>query len=32
LNVTQRIEFLRFHLNRHQAQIERIKEVPHFPK
>ena len=31
LNVEQRIEFLRFHLNRHQAQIERIKADPNFP-
>lgn len=31
LNVLQRIEFLRFHLNRHQAQVERIKSAPAFP-
>lgn len=31
LNVTQRIEFLRFHLNRHQGQIERIKGHVDFP-
>lgn len=31
LNVVQRIEFLRFHLNRHQAQVERIKSDPGFP-
>lgn len=31
LNVTQRIEFLRFHLNRHQGQVERIKEHVLFP-
>lgn len=32
LNVVQRIEFLRFHLNRHQAQVERIKADPNFPR
>jgi len=32
LNVVQRMEFLRFHLNRHQKQIENIKAHPHFPK
>lgn len=32
LNVLQRMEFLRFHLNRHQAQVERIKSHPDFPK
>ena len=32
LNVVQRMEFLRFHLNRHQKQIERIKTHPDFPK
>lgn len=32
LNIIQRFEFLRFHLNRHQAQIERIKAHPDFPK
>ena len=31
LNVKQRIEFLRFHLNRHQGQVERIKADPNFP-
>lgn len=31
LNVTQRIEFLRFHLNRHEGQIERIKAHVLFP-
>ncbi len=31
LNVVQRMEFLRFHLNRHQAQVERIKLGPSFP-
>lgn len=32
LNVIQRMEFLRFHLNRHQKQIERIKSDSNFPK
>lgn len=32
LNVIQRFEFLRFHLNRHQKQIENIKAHPQFPK
>lgn len=31
LNVIQRMEFLRFHLNRHQKQIENIKTHPDFP-
>ena len=31
LNVIQRMEFLRFHLNRHQDQIERIKTHPNYP-
>jgi hypothetical protein len=31
LNVVQRMEFLRFHLNRHQRQIESIKEVDTYP-
>ncbi len=31
LNVVQRMEFLRFHLNRHQKQIENIKVHPDFP-
>ncbi|MEL6251148.1 MAG: DinB family protein [Bacteroidota bacterium] len=31
LNITQRLQFLRFHLNRHQNQIENIKSHPHFP-
>lgn len=31
LNVVQRIEFLRFHLDRHRAQVERIKSDPNFP-
>lgn len=32
LNVPQRMEFLRFHLERHQRQIENIKAHPDFPK
>jgi len=32
LNVIQRLEFLRFHLNRHQHQIENIKLHPNFPR
>lgn len=31
LDVIQRMEFLRFHLNRHQHQIENIKEHPNYP-
>jgi len=31
LNVVQRFEFLRFHLNRHQRQIENIKAHADFP-
>ncbi|HEY5824337.1 MAG TPA: DinB family protein [Cyclobacteriaceae bacterium] len=31
LNVVQRMEFLRFHLNRHQRQIENLKMHPSFP-
>ena len=31
LNVIQRLEFLRFHLNRHQRQIENIKSHRDFP-
>jgi hypothetical protein len=31
LNVIQRMEFLRFHLNRHQLQIENLKSHPGFP-
>lgn len=31
LNVIQRFEFLRFHLDRHSNQIERIKSDPKFP-
>jgi hypothetical protein len=32
LNVVQRLEFLRFHLNRHQLQVENIKAHPDFPR
>ena len=32
LNVIQRLEFLRFHLNRHQNQVENIKLHPSFPR
>ena len=32
LNVIQRMEFLRFHLKRHQRQIENLKTHPQFPK
>lgn len=31
LNVIQRLEFLRFHLQRHQQQVENIKKDPAFP-
>lgn len=31
LNVIQRFEFLRFHLDRHRNQIQKIKSHPHFP-
>lgn len=31
INVIQRFEFLRFHLDRHRHQIERIKADKHFP-
>jgi hypothetical protein len=31
LDVIQRMEFLRFHLERHQTQIERIKLDPAYP-
>ena len=31
LNVIQRMEFLRFHLNRHESQVENIKGHPDFP-
>lgn len=32
LDVRQRLEFLRFHLNRHQGQIESLKQHPDFPQ
>lgn len=32
LNVIQRLQFLRFHLNRHQRQVEGIKLHPDFPR
>lgn len=32
LNIRQRMEFLRFHLERHQRQIENIKAHPDFPR
>ncbi len=32
LNVVQRFEFLRFHLERHQKQIESVKSHPDFPQ
>lgn len=32
LNVYQRMEFLRFHLERHQRQIENLKTHPDFPQ
>ena len=32
LNVIQRLEFLRFHLNRHQHQVQNIKLHPNFPR
>ena len=31
LNVDQRLQFLRFHLDRHRGQIERIKSDSKFP-
>lgn len=31
LNVLQRMQFLRFHLERHQAQVEGVKQHPAFP-
>jgi hypothetical protein len=31
INVYQRMEFLRFHLERHQRQVERVKGEPGFP-
>ncbi len=32
MNMIQRFAFLRFHLQRHTAQVERIKSDPGFPK
>jgi hypothetical protein len=32
LNVIQRMEFLRFHLNRHRQQISNLKNHPRFPR
>ncbi len=32
INIIQRFEFLRFHMNRHQKQIENLKKHPGFPK
>jgi hypothetical protein len=32
LNARQRFEFLRFHMDRHLNQIERLKEHAHFPE
>ena len=32
MNVPQRIQFLRFHLNRHQSQIKNLKKLGEFPK
>lgn len=32
LNVIQRMQFLRFHLNRHNQQILNLKNHPNFPK
>lgn len=31
LDATQRLEFLRFHLDRHRAQVERVLRAPGFP-
>lgn len=31
MNVVQRLEFLRFHMDRHRAQMERVKAHPDFP-
>ena len=30
LDAHQRLQFLRFHLNRHREQVERVKESPSF--
>lgn len=32
LNVIQRLEFLRFHLNRHQVQVSNLRLHPEFPR
>lgn len=32
LDVRQRLEFLRFHLDRHRAQVEQVKLHPDFPQ
>ncbi|MBL7847420.1 MAG: DinB family protein [Cyclobacteriaceae bacterium] len=32
INVIQRFEFLRFHMNRHQGQVERLRASANFPK
>jgi hypothetical protein len=32
LDVRQRFEFLRFHIDRHRNQVESLKQLPDFPK
>jgi len=32
MNVLQRLDFLRFHLDRHQAQVEGVKKYKSFPR
>ncbi len=32
LDIHQRFEFLRFHLDRHKQQVEKLKQEPTFPK
>ena len=32
LDARQRLEFLRFHLDRHRAQVERVRSDPAFPR
>lgn len=32
LNVLQRMEFLRFHMERHQKQVEALKDHPSYPR
>ena len=32
LDVRQRLEFLRFHLDRHRAQVEQVQSHPNFPQ